>query len=112
MCISFTLSHTARRESPRASQISPSPKNTINGRPPSYKGPVSPVSQHDTQPGNNNIILVILLFIVLFRTLFTQAIIYTQLTFEMMPRFKPFTIISIFIHSVLAFPPLSLVYYI
>ena len=54
--ISITLSHTARRESPRASQTSPSPKNTIiNGRPPSYKGPVSPVSQHDTHPGNNYI---------------------------------------------------------
>ena len=56
MFISITLSHTARRESPRASQTSPSPKNTIiNGRPPSYKGPISPVSQHDTQPGNNYI---------------------------------------------------------
>lgn len=64
--ISIFLSHTARRESPRASQTSPSPKNTIiiNGRPPSYKGPVSPVSQHDTQPGNNYISynLILLLY--------------------------------------------------
>ena len=63
MFISITLSHTARRESPRASQTSPSPKNTINGRPPSYKGPVSPVSQRDTQPGNNYISYNLILFL-------------------------------------------------
>ena len=35
---------------------------------------------------------------------------HTQPTFEMMPGFKPFAIISIFIHihSVLAFPPFCL----
>lgn len=44
--------------SPRTSQSSSSPKPTAiiaNGRPSSYKGPVSPVA-HDTRPGIKNLI--------------------------------------------------------